>query len=227
MISLMKMLLLEDDSKLAPHLIQLFQEIGFKTDHFTSLSDFKEASGAKSQIDFMVVDRLIGQKDSKELLPSLRLQHPTTPIIVLSAISTPNEKSDLLNMGADDYLSKPFSSQELGARIRALLRRASVSNPNYIKVGNLVIDLTKRIISIESRKEILPAKEFLLLHTLAQQQGRVWNKHDLLAHVWGQTADLETNVVEATVTNLRKKLSDLGAKVIIKNARGMGYWIED
>jgi two-component system OmpR family response regulator len=223
----MKLVLLEDDTKLANLLIQSFKEIGFYTDHASNFQDFKKLLKSATQIDFMILDRLIGSEDTKNIIGDIRKDFPSVPIIVLSAISTPNEKTDLINRGVDDYLGKPFSSQELIARIRALLRRTSVPAQNYIQIGNLIIDSTKRIISVESRNELLPAKEFLLLHTLSQEKGRVWNKSDLLDYVWGQMADVETNVVEATIANIRKRLSDIGAHATIKNARNVGYWIED
>lgn len=223
----MKLVLLEDDMKLADLLTKSLKEIGFSTEHATNFLDFKKILKNTPQIDFLIMDRLVGSDDSKNILPDVRKTLPQIPIIVLSAISTPNEKTDIINMGADDYMGKPFSSQELIARIRALLRRTSVPALNYIQVGNLIIDSTKRIISVEDRNDLLPAKEFLLLHTLSQQKGRVWNKNDLLDYVWGQTADVETNVVEATIANIRKKLVEIGAQVSIKNARNVGYWIED
>lgn len=222
----MKLVLLEDDQKLAQLLIQSLKDIGFNTEHCVNLEDFKEVLKKNSKIDFFILDRLVGTEDTKSIMADLRKDRPLTPIIVLSAISTPNEKTDLLNLGVDDYIGKPFSTQELIARMRALLRRMSVPPQNYIQVGNLIIDSTKRIISVENRTELLPAKEFLLLHTLSQQTGRVWNKNDLLDYIWGQTIDVETNVVEATIANIRKKLNELGAKASIKNARNMGYWIE-
>ncbi len=222
----MKLVLLEDDQKLAQLLIQSLKDIGFNTEHCVNLDEFKEVLKKNTKIDFFILDRLVGPEDTKSIMADLRKDRPLTPIIVLSAISTPNEKTDLLNLGVDDYIGKPFSTQELIARMRALLRRMSVPPQNYIQVGNLIIDSTKRIISVENRTELLPAKEFLLLHTLSQQTGRVWNKNDLLDYIWGQTIDVETNVVEATIANIRKKLNDLGAKASIKNARNMGYWIE-
>lgn len=223
----MKMFLLEDDFKLTSHLTELFQDLGFSTEHFASLDPFLERVSQKPEPDFIILDRLIGPHDSKNILAPLRKKHPHVPVIILSAVSTPNEKTELLNMGADDYVSKPFSKDELAARIRVLLRRMNSTNPAFIQVGNLTIDLTKRTVSVNNRQEVLPAKEFMLLHTLSERQGRIWNKHDLLDQIWGQSADIETNVVEATITNVRRKLNELGANVTIKNARNMGYWVED
>lgn len=223
----MKLLLLEDDLKLAALLCKSLKEIGFNTEHSANIHDFREIFKFTPQVDFIIMDRLLGGEDSKSLISELRKLKPQTPIIILSAISTPNEKTEILNLGADDYMGKPFSSQELIARIRALLRRSLVPAQNYIQVGNLIIDSTKRIISVEDRNGQLPAKEFMLLHTLSQQVGRIWNKNDLLDYVWGQSSEVETNVVEATIANIRKKLNELGATVSIKNARNIGYWIEN
>jgi len=223
----MKLLLLEDDQKLAHLLERPLKTLGLSPEHVTTVEDFESALKSSAKIDFIIMDRLIGKDDSKTLVTEVRRSHPQVPILVLSAISTSNEKSDLLNLGADDYLGKPFSTQELLARVKALLRRTTAPAPHYIQIGNLIIDSFKRLIAVEERSELLPAKEFLLLLTLCQQKGRIWNKYDLLDYVWGHSTEIETNVVEATITNIRKKLAQLGSNATIKNARNVGYWIED
>lgn len=223
----MKVLLLEDDIKLAQFLVTSLSEVNYQVEHASTLPEFQDLVNSTDDIGVLIMDRLIGNEDSKTLLPKIRALRPSTPIIMLSAISTPNEKTDLLNLGVDDYMGKPFATQEFIARIRALLRRSQVSTQSHLRVGNLMIDSTKRTISVDSKTDLLPSKEFLLLHTLSQQKGRVWSKYDLLESIWGQTADIETNVVEATIANIRKRLHDMGALVSIKNSRNVGYWIED
>jgi DNA-binding response OmpR family regulator len=224
----MKLLLVEDDAKLAGHLSANLREHGFLV---SLLSDEPELQALiddpPPRIDVIVLDRLLGSHDSKESLPAIRRRWPRTPILILSAISTPNERTELLNLGADDYLGKPFSTQELLARIRALLRRGSAPAGAYLKVGDLILDSVRRVMSVGDASEALPAKEFLLLRALCQEPGRIWNKHDLLDYVWGQAATVETNVVEATVTHLRRRLSDLGTPVSIRNMRNAGYWIAE
>lgn len=221
----MRLFLIEDDLKLAQHLCDNLKDHGFHTTAFSSHQEVVEVLNSPLRPDFIVMDRLLGSADSKQLMPDIRKKWPQVPIIILSAISTPNERTDLLNLGADDYLGKPFSTQELIARIRALARRSSTPVNNYVQVGNLVIDSMKRIISVNDKAENLPTREFTLLHTLAIDPTRVWSKEELLDYVWGQSTNVDTNVVESTIANIRKKLKDLDATVSIKNLRNAGYWI--
>lgn len=222
----MKLLLIEDDSKLSDHLATSLKEHGFFVTIIPTAKALSDCLMDPIQADFIVLDRLLGSVDTKSFFSRVKSKWPHAPILVLSAISTPNEKIDLINLGADDYLGKPFSTGELIARIRALIRRTTSTNTNYHLVGNLIVDLMKRSISVGERAETLSAKEFLLLRALSNESGRIWSKNDLLDYVWGQASDVNTNVVEATVTNVRKKLQDLGSSITIKNMRNSGYWIE-
>jgi DNA-binding response OmpR family regulator len=222
----MKLLLIEDDFKVADHLATSLKEQGFLVTNISTASALTECLKDSVQADFIILDRLLGNIDTKSFFHRIKSKWPHAPILVLSAISTPNEKIDLINMGADDYLGKPFSTGELIARLRALIRRTIATSSNYHQVGNLIVDLMKRSISVGAHAETLSAKEFLLLRALSNEPGRIWSKNDLLDYVWGQAADVNTNVVEATVTNIRKKLQDLGSNMTIKNMRNSGYWIE-
>lgn len=227
----MKLLLIEDDTKLAEHLVSNLREHGFFVTHLPDQSSLESALEVSSRYDVVVLDRLLGTFDSKVLLPKIRERWPQAPVLVLSAISTPNERTDLINLGADDYMSKPFSTQELVARLRATLRRTAAPTTayatNYASIGNMIVDSVKRIISVGDATTSLPAKEFLLLRTLTQEPGRVWSKNELLDYVWGQASNVETNVVEATIANLRKKLTEVGANASIRNMRNAGYWVEE
>jgi DNA-binding response OmpR family regulator len=223
----MKVLLIEDDIRLAGYLIASLNEHGFIVSHIASADDLVQSLTESHPADVILLDRLLGGFDSKQDLPRVREKWPHASILILSAISTPNERTELLNMGADDYLGKPFSTSELIARIRASLRRTTAPAGNYVQLGNLVVDLIQRSISVDGHAELLPSKEFQLLRTLIQKPGRIWSKNELLDYVWGQAPDVGTNVVEATVANLRKKLQELYARVNIKNMRNSGYWIEE
>jgi DNA-binding response OmpR family regulator len=222
----MKCLLIEDDARLAGHLISSLRDQGFIVTHAWNRHNIFKILSESSVFDIVILDRMLGTLDAKEFVSEIKRKWPTAPILVLSAISTPNERTDLLDMGADDYIGKPFSTNELIARLRALVRRNHPPSANFIKIGNLVIDFMKRIVSIGDTAENLPAKEFLLLRALSQEVGRVWSKTDLLDYVWGHNVNVDSNVVEATVTNLRKRLAAIGAHVQIKNMRNVGYWIE-
>lgn len=221
----MKLLLIEDDAKLAEHLGQNLKEHGFVVKPVGAVVDLKEVLTSSTPYEFILMDRLLGATDSKVFLPDIKKKWPMAPIIVLSAISTPNERTDLINLGADDYLGKPFSTQELIARMRSLLRRSANPVGNFLQVDDLVVDLIRRVISVGDRAENLPTREFALLRTLAQDPARVWSKDELLDYVWGHNANVDTNVVESTIANVRRKLSEIGASVTIRNMRNAGYWI--
>ncbi|MBX2995814.1 MAG: response regulator transcription factor [Bdellovibrionaceae bacterium] len=221
----MKLLLIEDDAKLIEHLNESLKDHGFLVQTVSDAEGLRELLRSMSQIDVILMDRLLGHVDTKQFLPQIRQKWESAPIVILSAISTPNERTDLLNLGADDYLGKPFSTQELIARLRAQLRKTSTPPGNYLQIGNLVIDLLKRVISVGERAENLPTREFSVMRTLAQDPERIWSRDELLDYVWGQSAGVDTNVVESTITNLRRKMNDLGADVTIRNMRNAGYWI--
>jgi DNA-binding response OmpR family regulator len=221
----MRLLLIEDDLKLSNHLADSLKNYGFTATQASTQEAIRELLLAPLKIDFILMDRLIDGFDMKQLFPELKRLWPSVPTIVISAISTPNERTELIDLGADDYLGKPFSTQELVARMKALLRRSSMPVGNYIRAGNLIIDSLKRIISVGNKTDSLPPREFALLRTLALDPNRIWSKDDLLDYVWGQGADIETNVVESTIANVRKKLVDLQADVSIRNMRNTGYWL--
>ena len=177
--------------------------------------------------ELILLDRLLNQFDSIELLPEIKRVFPGARILILSAINTAAEKADALDRGADDYLGKPFSVSELMARLRALARRPTLAPaPGYLRAGNVVLDTMSRVAIIGSRKISLPNKEFMVLRALIQKPGQVFKKGVLFEQVWDSSTELETNVVEATITNLRRKLEDAAADVKIKNMRNAGYWIE-
>lgn len=220
--------LVEDETRVAEFLKTELRAEGFFVEHSDSLETVKGVLAAKLfEPDLMVLDRLLKQADSIELLPQIKETFPNVRILVLSAINTAAEKADALDRGADDYLGKPFSSAELLARLRALARRpASVQSPNYLRAGNLVLDTMARVAMIGEKRVNLPNKEFMVLRALIQRPGQVFKKGVLFEQVWDSSTELETNVVEATITNLRRKLEDASANVKIKNMRNAGYWIE-
>lgn len=221
----MKLLLIEDDERLSEHLIQNLKDHGFLALNLRNQNEISSVLKSNSVVDFILMDRLLNTFDTKTILPQLRQKWPSAPVIVLSAINSPNERTDVINLGADDYIGKPFSSQELIARMKALLRRTASPIGNYIHVGNVVIDSMGHLISVDNKAESLPSREFTVLRTLATDPNRIWSKDDLLDYVWGHAVNVETNVVESTIANIRKKLDDLGATITIKNLRNAGYWI--
>ena len=221
---MVNILYLEDDKKLGEILANDLRLKGFHVDLLSEFRDFEETDFG--DYDLIILDRLVGKFDTKEWLEKNK-KRIGIPIIILSAINTPNEKADLLDIGADDYIGKPFSTHELLARLNAILRRSKKNKNSYLQVGNTVIDLHKRLVMVESKNETLPAKEFLLLVALCEEPGRVLNRNNLLDRVWESNLEVETHVVEATMANLRKRLSSLNSTILIRNMRNAGYWVED
>jgi DNA-binding response OmpR family regulator len=220
-------LIVEDDPKLGQHLISNFAQEGLHAQLVSNMESLDAILNSKSKIEVIVLDRLLGTFDCKNWLPRIRQTWPTSRILILSAINTPNERTELLNLGADDYHGKPFATQEVIARVKALLRRVESAPSPHFKIGNSVIDVVSRTLSVDDKEVTVPAKEFLLLKALSASPGRVLNKNQLLESVWGVDLETETNVVEATVTNLRRRLTDAGSSIKVKNMRNVGYWIEE
>lgn len=219
-------LLIEDDLRLGEHLQSTLRGEGLAIQWVSTVRGIEETLQNEERFDVIILDRLIGEVDTKDWLPRMKAAWPSAMVLVLSAINTPSERTELINGGADDYVGKPFSTEEVLARVRALGRRRGAPASQYLKLGNTVVDQIKRLVSVNDASVQLPAKEFLLLRALVREPGRVWSKDMLLDTVWGSSLETETNVVEATVTHLRKRLTDLGSELRIRNMRNAGYWIE-
>lgn len=222
----MKILLVEDDNEISQFVCQYLNTKGVAVTPAMNRSDIEAAFRSQEPFSCIVLDRLIENIDTKTLLPQFKKTWPNTPIIVLSAISSPEEKTELLNMGVDDYLGKPFSAGELLARIQARSRNVAPTTEQFLKLGNTVVDVIKRKVLVKDQQVVLPSKEFLLIQILIKEPGKVWSKTDLLDSIWGTYLKSESNVVETTIMNLRKKLADMQSDLNIKNSRNSGYWIE-
>jgi DNA-binding response OmpR family regulator len=220
-------LVVEDDPKIGQHLISTLTQEGIAVALASDKDEFETALTTATDVEVVVLDRLLGSFDCKTWLPRIRRAWPDSRILVLSAINTPNERTELLNLGADDYHGKPFVTQEVIARVKALRRRSGSGPSPFMKIGNSVIDIVRRTLSVDGKEITIPSKEFLLLRALSDNPGRVMNKNQLLETVWGVDLETETNVVEATVTNLRRRLTELGSSIKVKNMRNVGYWIEE
>lgn len=225
----MSVWLIEDEEKLLSMLATSLRSEGFLVRTCASLEEAEALVRSREPApDLVVMDRLLHNRDGIDFIEPLRESYPDVKILVLSAINTAVEKAAALDRGADDYLAKPFSTVELLARMRALGRRpaAGAKALSHIKFSNLLIDTISRAVIIEDKRFNLPNKEFLLLRTFVEHPGKVFSKQALFEQVWDISADAETNVVEATINNLRKRLREMQAQVAIKNMRNAGYWIE-
>lgn len=219
-----RILIVEDEAKLLIHLARTITDEGFSTFTCASFAELENLLKIPvKRFDVVVLDRLLHGKDSAELVTRMKEVLPEVKIMILSAINSASEKTALLDLGADDYLAKPFSSDELVARIRVLLRR----NRPEIKFGNIILNTEKRTARVGDKEIPLQNKEFALLRTLIRTPGKVFNKIFLYEHVWEMSTEVESNVVEATVNKLRRRLEESGANVSIKSMRNKGYWIEE
>jgi DNA-binding response OmpR family regulator len=220
----MKLLVVEDEPKLARSLEKGLQAEGYIIDVANDADTAATLVDAGSY-DLVLLDWMIpGQLDGPGLIKKWRSAHEQAPILLLTARTTIGDRVHGLDAGADDYLTKPFSFDELLARIRALLRRPKEHNGNTLTAGVLTIDVIAHTVLVEDKPAHLTAKEFQLLEYLMRHEGEVLSKDRLLDHVWSDDARVQHNTVETFVANLRKKIGE--GERIIKTVRGYGYKIE-
>lgn len=219
----MRVLLIEDDLKTAAFISKGLKEAGFAVDHVTDGEIGLQMASAEPY-DAAIVDVMLPKMDGLALIESLRRQEIRTPVIILSAKRSVNDRVKGLQTGSDDYLTKPFAFSELLARVQGLIRRSSgVSEPTSITVADLSIDLLTREVVREGEKIDLQPREFALLEYLMRNQGKVVSKTMIMEHVWNYNFDPQTNVVEARICRLRDKVDKgFGAK-LIHTIRGVGY----
>lgn len=223
----MRILVVEDDEKIASFVSKGLKEAGFAVDVATDGVDGLHL-GLTEPYDAAVVDIMLPGLDGLSLIERLREKNIRTPVIILSAKRSVDDRVKGLQTGGDDYLTKPFSFSELLARIQALIRRASqVSEPSTLSAGELTIDLLTR----EARRgdvEIeLPSREFALLEYLMRNKGRIISKTSILEHVYDYSFDPQTNVVDVLVCRLRNKIDRDFEPKMIHTVRGMGYVLKE
>lgn len=221
----MRILIIEDEAAISAFLKESLEAEYFAVD---TAEDGERGSyfAHVNEYDLIVLDNLLPKKEGIEVCRELRAAGKTMPILVLSVKSETVRKVDLLNAGADDYLTKPFALEELLARIRALLRRKPRLEGDVLRVGDLMLD-TKKIIVWRGKQKIdLTRKEFMLLQYLMQNEGAVLSRGMILEHVWDMSVDIFSNTIESHVLSLRRKLGDAGKDGLIKTVSGRGYKIE-
>lgn len=162
-------------------------------------------------------------RDGLSILRGLREHKNAVPVILLTARAELNERLDGLNLGADDYMTKPFFVEELIARIHAIARRAKDEPAGLLSVGALSVNLMTRQVRCGEREVELTAREFSLLERLMRAPGRVFTRTQLLEHVWGYDFDPETNLVDVNIRRLRRKIDDEAETPLIETVRGVGY----
>ncbi|MCD4717518.1 MAG: response regulator transcription factor [Desulfobacterales bacterium] len=223
----MRLLLVEDDLKIASFVLKGLKESGFAVDHAADGEDGLHLA-LNEPYDAAIIDIMLPKLDGLSLIQEMRRQKVSTPVIILSARRTVDDRSKGLRTGSDDYLTKPFSFSELLARVQALIRRASgASESTGVAVGDLSMDLLTREVKRGGKKIELQPREFSLLEYLMRNWETVVSKTMILEHVWGYDFDPHTNVIEAHICKLRDKIDKgFGAK-LIHTIRGAGYVLKE
>ncbi len=180
-----------------------------------------------SEYDLIILDILLPKKNGFEVLKSLRANGIQTPILILTAKGSIDDKVEGLNSGADDYLTKPFAFAELIARIRSLLRRTSSEKSNIIKVADLELDIVKHIAKRGEKIIELTAREYSLLEYFMRNKGRVLARTMIAEHIWDYHFDTGSNIIDVYVRRLRKKIDEGFPKKLIHTIRGVGYIIKE
>ncbi|MEG9429819.1 MAG: response regulator transcription factor [Christensenellaceae bacterium] len=175
--------------------------------------------------DVIVLDVMMPKMNGFEMLKRLRAKKIETPVLMLTAKTDVADKIDGLNIGADDYLTKPFDTQELLARIKALLRRSSQYKDNALSVGNTVLDRDTYELVVGEKKITLGKKEFQIMEILMINAGKCVEKERLIEKIWGYDSDAEYNTIEVYISFLRKKLAAIGSNAEIRSLRGIGYTV--
>jgi two-component system OmpR family response regulator len=222
----MRILLIEDDLKLAFFILKGFKEAGFAVDHCADGEDGLHMA-LSEPYDAAIVDIMLPKLDGFSLIDEMRKRKITTPVIILSAKRSVEDRIKGLQTGSDDYLVKPFSFAELLARVQALIRRASgTAEPSTLVVGDLSMDLLTRKVMRGGKKIDLPPLEFSLLEYLMRNAGNVVSKTMIMEHVWDYNFDPQTNVVEVRICKLRDKVDNDFEKKMIHTVYGAGYVLE-
>ncbi len=224
----MKILLVEDDEKVGSFLKEHLGKENYQVHLLVNADELDHFLVERPFIpDLIIIDRLLGNHDTKNDLKKIKARFKESRIMYLSALNIPAEKAALLDEGADDYMGKPFSLVEVQARVRALLRRKDDNQMGqYINVLDLIVDLRSRGVNCKGKKVELTNKEFSLLVNFAQNANKVFSKFQLLDIIWETNLDVESNVLEVTVMNLRKKLDEVQSEFKIHSKRNVGYWLE-
>ena len=220
------MLLVEDEKKVADFVARGLRAERFAVDvAYDGITGWELAS--RTEYDLVILDLMLPGMDGTELLRRLRRQGSSAAVLVLTARDGTNDKVENFEAGADDYLTKPFAFAELLVRVKALLRRPPTTRTHTLRVGDLEIDrLTQNVRRAGKRLE-LTAKEYALLEYLASNAGRVLSRTMIVEHVWDQSFENLTNIVDVYVRHLRTKVDDPFPSKLIQTVRGVGYCLSE
>jgi len=219
----MRSLIIEDDQTIADFVARGLREAGFAVDVASDGEAGLELASSEPY-DVAIVDLMLPKKDGLSVIDELRRRGRATPVLILSARRSVDDRVRGLQAGGDDYLTKPFAFAELLARVQALVRRATRSpEPTTLTVGDLTLDLlTRRVTRGPTPIELRP-REFALLEYLMRNAGKVVSKTMILSHVWEYNFDPQTNIVDVLVSRLRDKIDRPFEKKMLQTVRGVGY----
>ena len=221
----MKVLLIEDDPTLAGYVAKGLRESGHAVDVCSDGRDGLYAAAEQAH-DVVVLDRMLPNVDGMTILQTMRAAGNSTPVLLLTALGETDDRVEGLRKGADDYVSKPFSLQELLARVEALGRRQRPSQQvSRLAAGRLEMDLLRRRVLVGGHEARLTNREYQILEVLLRNAGRVVTRSMLLEAVWDYRFDPQTNIVDQHVSRLRQKLGDEDSGAIVETVRGVGYRI--
>jgi DNA-binding response OmpR family regulator len=218
----MNLLIVEDDRDVSSLLKQAFEDEGFVVD-VASDGLVGSQKARTNNYDLILLDLTLPYKNGNEVCADVRKATKNTRIIMLSVINEVPRKVELLNCGADLYMTKPFAFSELLANVRAVLRRPVESEEPVLAVKNLSLDTIRHTVRQGSKSVYLTPKEFSFLEYLMRNRGKILTRMSILEHVWGADADPFTNTVDTHVLNLRKKLGDKNKRSLIYTVPGVGY----
>ena len=219
----MRILIAEDDQVLADGLLRSLRSAGYAVDHVASGTE-ADAAVASHEFDCVILDLGLPKLHGLEVLRKLRARGSHVPVLILTAADSVEQRVKGLDLGADDYMAKPFSLQELEARVRALTRRGLGTASSVIKHGPLTFDATGRVAYLNDQMIELSARELSLLEVLLQRSGRLVSKDQLVERLceWGE--EVSNNAIEVYIHRLRRKLE--GSGLVIRTVRGLGYLLE-
>lgn len=221
----MKILVIEDETKTGDYLRQGLMEAGFVIDLARDGLDGLHL-GMSEEYDLAILDVMLPELDGWKVLQGIRKAGKQMPVLFLTARDQIDDRVKGLELGADDYLVKPFAFAELLARVRTLLRRGKGKEPELLEIGDLSLDLRRRRVTRAGVRIDLTAKEFLLLELLMRRQGEVLPRSLIASQVWDMNFDSDTNVIEVAMRRLRAKIDDGFEPKLIRTVRGMGYVVE-
>lgn len=220
----MHILVIEDEKEISD-----FLRVSLEAECFAVDTAFDGEAGSHlgrtNNYDLIILDNILPKKEGREACREIRAMGKTTPIIMLSVKSETVTKVDLLNAGADDYMTKPFSLEELLARMRALLRRPKEIETEILNVRDLVIDVKKHSVRRGGKEIYLTRKEFVLLTYLLKNAGSAMSRGMIMEHVWDMSIDPFSNTIESHILSLRKKIDAKFEKKLIQTVPGIGYKI--